>query len=95
MLAPTDINLQRKLLDPTFETTPINDDYVQQLSEAIGSRWSSFAPLLPLTSTETEQLRGEGQPALAMLRRLREKGPLTYGGLRELLTAVPLLNPTF
>ena len=88
------MGLQRKLLDPALEATPIDDDYLQQLSEATGSRWSSFAPLLPLTSAETEQLKGEGQPALAMLQRLREKGPLTYGGLRELLTSVPLLNPT-
>jgi len=88
------VDLQRRLLDPSLASCELDDDTLQQLAHATGDKWVSIASLLSFTATEIEQMRSEDQPALAMLRKLKEKGTLTHEQLCHRLQMIPLLNPT-
>ena len=89
-----DVDLQRKLLDPSLASCELDDDTLQQLTEAIGDKWASIVSLLPFTATETEQVRSEDSPAWAMLQKLKEKGILTHEQLCSCLRTILLLSPT-
>ena len=88
-----DVDLQRRLLDPSLASCELDDDTLQQLAHAIGDKWLSIACLLSFTATETEQIRSEEQPALAMLQKLKEKGTFTHEQICHRLQIIPLLNP--
>ena len=93
-LTPADVDLQRKLLDPSHASCELDGDTLQQLIDAIGDKWASIASLLSFSAAEIEQIRSEDCPAQAMLQKLKEKGILTHEQLCRHLQTISLLNPT-
>lgn len=91
---PADVDLQRRLLDPSHANYELDDDTLQQLTIAIGDKWASIVSLLPFTSTEREQIKSEDSPAWALLQKLKGKGILTHEQLRSCLQRILLLSPT-
>ena len=91
---PADVDLERKLLDPSHASCELNEDTLQQLAKAIGDKWVSIASLLSFTTAETEQIRSEDCPAPAMLQKLKEKGIVTHEQLYTHLQTISLLKPT-
>ena len=94
IITPVDIDLQRKLLDPSHASCELDGDTLQQLADATGDKWASIAPLLSFTTTEMEQFRSEDCPARAMLQKLKEKGILTHEQLCCRLRTISLLKTT-
>ena len=91
ILIPIDIDLQRKLLDPSHANCELDDDTLQQLADTVGDKWASLAPLLSFTTAEIEQVMSEDCPARTMVQKLKEKGILTHEQLcRHLQTISPL-----
>ena len=90
----TDVDLQRKLLDPSLASCELDEDTLQQLADVIGDKWASVVPLLSFTTAEIEQVRSEGCPAQAMLRKLKEKGIMTHEQLCSHLRTISLLKST-
>ena len=91
---PVDVDLQRKLLDPSHASCELDADTLQQLIDAIGDKWASIAPLLSFTTAEIEQIRSEDCPTQAMLQKLKDKGTLTHEQLCRHLQTISLLSPT-
>ena len=91
---PADVNLERKLLDPSHPSCELDDDTLQQLADVIGEKWASIAPLLSFTTTDIEQIRSEDCPARAMLQKLKDNGTLTHEQLCRHLQTISLLSPT-
>ena len=91
---PADVDLQRKLLDPSRATCELDDDILLQLADVIGDKWASIAPLLSFTTAEIEQIKDGNCPAKAMLQKLKEKGILTHEQLCTRLQTISLLKPT-
>ena len=91
---PADVDLQRKLLDPSHASCELDEDTLQRLIDAIGDKWATIAPLLSFTTAEIEQIRSEDCPAQAMLLRLKDKRTLTHEQLCSHLRTVSLLSPT-
>ena len=91
---PVDIDLQRKLLDPSRANCELDDDTLQQLADTVGDKWASIASLLSFTTTEIEQIRSEDRPAQTMLQKLKEKGILTHKQLCNRLRTISLLKST-
>ena len=89
-----DVDLQRKLLDPSLASCELDDDTLQQLIDAISDKWASIASLLCFTSAEIEQIKSENCPARAMLQKLKDKGTLTHEKLYHCLKTVSLLKST-
>ena len=89
-----DVDLQRKLLNPSLTKYVLDEDTLQQLADAIGDKWPSIAPLLSLTSAEIEWIKNKHCPVQAMLQKMKEKGILTHEQLCTRLQAISLLNPT-
>ena len=89
-----DVDLERKLLDPSHASYKLDDDTLQQLADAIGEKWASIAPLLSFTMTEIEKIRNEDCPARAMLQKLKEKGIVTHEQLCTQLQTISLFKPT-
>ena len=94
IITPIDVDLQRKLLDPSHANCELDEETIQQLADAIGDKWASIAPLLSFTTTEMEQIRSEDYPAQAILQKLKEKGILTHEQLHNHLQTISVLNPT-
>ena len=94
IIIPIDINLQRKLLDPSCASCELDEETIQQLTDTVSDKWASLTPLLSFTTTEIEQVRSEDRPARAMLQKLKDKGILTHEQLRTCLQTISLLNPT-
>ena len=91
---PVDVDLQRKLLDPSCASCELDEDTLQQLADVIGDKWASLALSLSITTAEIEQIRSEDCPAQAMLQKLKEKEILTHEQLRTSLQTISLLNTT-
>ena len=87
----TDVNLERRLLDPSRASCELDEETIQQLADAIGDKWTSIALF---TTAEIEQIRSEDWPAQAMLQKLTEKGIVTFEQLCCRLQTISLLNPT-
>ena len=92
--APVDIDLQRKLLDPSRASCELDEDTLQQLADVIGDKWALIASLLSFTTAEIEQIRSEDCPAWAMLQKLKQKGILTHEQLCNHLRTISLLKST-
>ena len=92
--SPVDVDLQRKLLDPSLASCELDEDTLQQLADTIGDKWASLAPLLYFNTTEIEQIRDEDRPAQGMLQKLKEKGILTHEQLCSHLRTISLLKST-
>ena len=92
ILTPVDVDLLRKLLDPSRANCELDDDTLQQLADTVGDKWTSIAPLLSFTTAEIEQFRSEDYPAQAMLQKLTEKGILTHEQLCNHLRTISLLK---
>ena len=92
IFTPVDVDLQRKLLDPSCASCELDEETIQQLADAIGDKWTSIAPLLSFTTAEIEQIRTEGCSAQAMLQKLKEKGILTHKQLCNHLRTISLLK---
>ena len=80
----SDDELQTRLIDPSFARCKFDEDTLQQLTDVIGDKWTSIAPLLSFTTAEIEQIRSEDCPAQGMLQKLKEKGILTHEQLRTI-----------
>ena len=91
---PVDVDLQRKLLDPSHASCELDEDTLQQLADTTGDRWASIAPLQSFTTAEIEEIRSEDCPARAMLLKLKEEGILTSEQLCSHLRTISLLSPT-
>ena len=91
---PADVDLERKLLDPSHASCELDEDTLQQLAKVIGDKWASIASLLSFTTAEIEQFRNEDCPAQAMLQKLKEKGIVTHEQLCTQLQTISLLSPT-
>ena len=91
---PADVDLERKLLDPSHASCELNEDTLQQLADVINEKWASLAPLLSFTTAEIKQIRNEDCPARAMLQKLKEKGIVTHEQLCTQLQTISLLKPT-
>ena len=91
---PVDVDLQRKLLDPSRANCELDGDTLQQLADVIGDRWASIASLLSFTTAEIDQIRSEDCPAQAMLQKLKEKEILTHEQLCCRLRTISLLKTT-
>ena len=89
---PVDIDLQRKLFDPSRASCELDEDTLQQLIDTVGDKWASFAPLLSVTTAEIKQIRSQDYPAQAMLQKLKEKGTLTHEQLCSHLQTISLLK---
>ena len=92
--SPVDVDLQRKLLDPSLAICELDDDTLQQLIDAISDKWASIASLLCFTLAEIEQIKSESCPARAMLQKLKDKKILTHEQLYCCLKTVSLLKST-
>ena len=90
----TDIDLQRKLLDPSCANCELDEDTLQQLADAIGDKWASIAPLFSFTTAEIDQIKNEDCPARAMVQKLKEKEILTHEQLCSHLRTISLLKST-
>ena len=91
---PADVNLERKLCDPSHPSCELDDDTLKQLADVIGDKWASIAPQLSFTTADIEQIRSEDCPARAMLQKLKEDGTLTHEQLCRHLQTISLLSPT-
>ena len=91
---PIDVDLQRKLFDPSRASCEVDDDTLQRLARATGYKWASIAPLLSFTTAEIEQIRSKDCPAQAMLQKLKDKGILTHEQLCSRLQTISLLKST-
>ena len=91
---PSDVNLERKLCDPSHPSCELDDDTLQQLADVIGDKWASIAPLLSFSTAHIEQIRSEDCPAWAMLQKLKDNGTLTHEQLCRHLQTISLLSPT-
>ena len=89
-----DIDLQRKLLDPSCARCELGEDTLRQLADVIRDKWASIAPLLSFTTTEIELFRSEDCPAWTMLQKLKEKGIMTHEQLCSRLRTISLLKST-
>ena len=89
-----DVDLQRKLLDPSLASCELDDDTLQQLANTIGDKWISIAPLLSFPTADIEQIRTEDCPAQAMLQKLKETGIVTHEQLCSRLRTISLLKTT-
>ena len=94
IFTPVDVDLQRKLLDPSRSNCELDDDTLQQLADTISDKWVSLAPLLSFTTANIEQIKSEDCPAQAMLQKLKEKGTLTHEQLCSRLQTISLLKST-
>ena len=92
--SPADVDLQRKLLDPSLASCELDEDTLQKLADAINEKWASLAPLLSFSTAEIEQIRSEDCPAWAMLQKLKDNGRLTHDQLCRHLQTISLLSPT-
>ena len=92
--SPADVDLERKLLDPSHANRVVDEDSLQQLADVIGDKWTSIAPLLSFTTAEIEQIRKEEHPAQSMLQKLKDNGTLTHEQLCTQLRTISLLNPS-
>ena len=91
---PADVDLQRKLLDPSLASCELDEDTLQQLADVIGDKWASIATLLSFTTAEIEQIKDGNCPAKDMLQKLKEKGIVTHEQLCTRLRTMSLLKPT-
>ena len=92
--SPVEVDLQRKLLDPSLASCELDEDTLQQLADAIKVKWASLAPLLSFSTAEIEQIRSEDCPAWAMLQKLKDNGRLTHDQLCRHLQTISLLSAT-
>ena len=92
--AHVDVNLQRKLLDPSNARTELDQDTFQELATAIGDKWASVASLLSFSFAKIEQIKSEDCPAQVMLQKLKDNGTLTHEQLCRHLQTISLLSPT-
>ena len=90
---PADVDLERKLLDPSNASCELDEDTLQQLAHLIGDKWASIAALLSFTTTKIEQFRSEDCPASAMLQKLKDNGTLTHEQICRHLQTISLLSP--
>ena len=88
-----DVNLQRKLLDPSHASYVLDKDTLKQLADVISDKWASIAPLLSFTTAEIERIKNKYCPVQAMLQKMKEKGILTHEQLCSRLWSISLLNP--
>ena len=88
-----DVDLERKLLDPSLASCELGEDTLQQLVGAIGDKWASIALSLSFTTAEIEQIRKEDCPAQSMLQKLKNNGTLKHEQLCSQLRTISLLNP--
>ena len=91
---PVDVDLQRKLLDPSRAKCELDEDTLQQLADVIGDKWTSIASLLSFTTVKIKQIRSEECPAWAMLQKLRDNGNLTHEQICRHLQTISVLSPT-
>ena len=89
---PVDIDLQRKLFDPSHANCELDEDTLHQLADVVGDNWASIAPPLSFTATEIDHIKNEDCPARAMLQKLKEKGILTHEQLCSRLQTISLLK---
>ena len=94
IIIPIDVNLERRLLDPSRASCELDEDTLQQLADVTGDKWASIAALLSFTIAEIEQIRSEDCPAQAMLQKLKEKEILTCEQLCSRLRTITLLKST-
>ena len=94
IFTPIDVDLQRRLLDPSLASCELDEDTLQQLAGTIGDKWASLVPLLSFTTAEIEQFRSEDCPAQTMLQKLKEKGVVTHEKLCSHLRTISLLKST-
>ena len=87
------IQLQKKLLDPKLQTITPDVEFLELFSGVVGSKWSSLACLLSLTSEEIEEVKTEEEDqALLMLKKWSSKEGATYGQLCNKLKTISLFQ---
>ena len=92
------IKVQKKLLDSECHAQRPEEEFLESFAGMVGSKWSSLASLLSLTSDEVEEVRRgeEGftqkDHALLMLKKWTSKKEATYGQLYNKLKTIPLFN---
>ena len=87
------IQLQKKLLDPRLQTITPDVEFLELLARVVGSKWSSLACLLSLTSEEIEEVKTEEEDqALLMLKKWSSKEGATYGQLCNKLKTISLFQ---
>ena len=89
------IQLQKKLLDPKLQTITPDVEFLELFAGVVGSKWSSLACLLSLTSEEmkevkTEMKTEEEDRALLVLKKWSSKEGATYGQLCNRLKTISL-----
>ena len=94
IFTPADVDLERKLLDPSHASSELDNDILQKLANVIGDKWASIAPLLSFPTADIEQIRTEDCPAQAMLQKLKETGIVTHEQLCSHLRTISLLKAT-
>lgn len=92
------IGMQRKLLEPEFHYIRPDEEFLQSLSEVVGSKWPYLATLLSLNSSEIEEVREEREElshvdrALVMLKKWSSREGASYGQLFEKLKPFSLFQ---
>ena len=87
------IQLQKKLLDPKLQTITPDVEFLELFAGVVGSKWSSLACLLSLTSEEIEEVKTEEENrALLMLKKWSSKEGTTYGQLCNRLKKISLFQ---
>ena len=87
------IQLQKKLLDPKFQTITPDVEFLELFAGMVGSKWSSLACLLSLTSEEIEEVKTEEEErAFLMLKKWSSKEGATYGQLCNRLKTISLFQ---
>ena len=87
------IEVEKKLLDSNCHAQKPDEEFLESLAGVVGSKWSSLASLLSLTSDEVQE---EGLPpidrALLILKKWISKEGSTYGQLYHSLKAISLFE---
>ena len=87
------IQLQKKLLDPKLQTITPDVEFLELFAGVVGSKWSSLACLLSLTSEEIEEVKTEEEErAFLMLKKWSSKEGATYGQLCNRLKTISLFQ---
>ena len=87
------IQLQKKLLDPKLQTITPDVEFLELFAGVVGSKWSSLACLLSLTSEEIEEVKTEEEDqAFLMLKKWSSKEGATYGQLCKRLKTILLFQ---
>ena len=87
------IQLQKKLLDPMLQPITPDVEFLELFAGVVGSKWSSLACLLSLTSEEIEEVKTEEEDrALLVLKKWSSKEGATYGQLCNRLKTISLFS---